>query len=81
MWNGYSYLMITPRNGGGRCDSPVIPLECSALANIDLGRGRPNATETSGHVKIGLIDFKNNTKDFQKDQWSASWRVDFCGNR
>jgi hypothetical protein len=41
-----------------RCDSPAIPLECSALADIDLGTADPNATETSGHTKIGLIDFE-----------------------
>jgi hypothetical protein len=60
-----------------RCDSPAIPLECSALADIDLGTACLNATETSGRAKLGPIDFKNNTKNFQRDRWSASLRFNF----
>jgi hypothetical protein len=41
-----------------RCDSPAIPLECLALADIDLGKAGPNATETSGHAKIDQIDLE-----------------------
>jgi hypothetical protein len=49
-----------------RCDSPVIPLEWSALPGIDFGRAGPNATETSGHAKIGLLDFEKLHERFSK---------------
>jgi hypothetical protein len=60
-----------------RCDSPAIPLKCSALVNIDFGPAGPNATETSGHAKIGLIDFKKQYERFSKTSVVGQFALQF----
>jgi hypothetical protein len=44
----------------------AIPLECSALIDIDLRTADSNATETSRHAKIALTDFEKQYERFSK---------------
>jgi hypothetical protein len=49
-----------------RCDSPTIPLECSALDDIDFGTTGQNAKGTSGYEKTGLIDVEKQCERLSK---------------
>jgi hypothetical protein len=52
-------------------------LECSALADIDLGTAGPNAIETSGHAEIGPIDFEKQSDKFSKRSEVGQFALQF----
>jgi hypothetical protein len=60
-----------------KCNSLAIPLKCSVLADVDLGTAGPNATEASGHVKIGLMDVEKQYEGLSKRSVVGQFALQF----